>query len=308
MIKTPAIRYILPFLLIAFFGCTQTAPDEPLALTDPIKNLIRICDEEHHFTVIVTPFDHAVWVYLPLEESFLHMKADSKGSSNSSVSTVNPVIKYLDGIYQDGNFHLTYDIAPSKGYAKSYGYTSEFSEDYKSKQRNLLTAIYRAFNEVSDPPEFFVVILADIINGLESRTFIHYEDLKRAYIDPSFHEEYAKRIISEQPLGNAEMIGDRTGESIHKNDITWPEFLSKQMIFRVNFKYQRSAFPPSNDTQAELLNIAADTVSAYDFTNFTSIELHDLNNNTNFSITREDLVGYRSESPSEGRLIHIKFE
>ena len=267
-----------------------------------------MCNEEHNFTVTVTPFDHTVWVYLPLEEGLLHMKANTKGFSNSPVSSVKPTIKFLDGKYQDGNFHLTYDIAPSKGYAKSYGYTSEFSEEYKSKQRNLLTAIYRTFNESSEPPAFFVIVMADIINGLESKTFIHFEDLKRAYIDPSFHEEYAKRIISEQPLGNAEMISDRTGASVSYSDLTWPEFLSKQMIFRINFKYQRSAFPPSNDTQAELLNIAADTVSAYDFTNFTSIELHDLNNNTNFSMTREDLVGYRSEPPSEGRLIHIKFE
>jgi len=301
------IHYIIPFLLIVFLGCAQTAPEEPLVLTDPAKEIIRICQEEHNFTVTIMPFNQTMWVYLPLEEGLLNMKADGKGYSNSAVSAVKPAIKFLDGKYQDGSFHLTHDVAPSKGYAKSYGYTSEFSEEYRSKQRNLLTAIHRAFNEENDPPAFFVVVIADIINGLESKTFIHLEDLKRAYVDQSFHEEYAKRIISEQPIGNAGMVGDQIGKSVNYSDLTWPEFLSKQMVFRINFKYQRSAFPPSNDTRAELLNIAADTIGAYEFTDFTSLELHDLNHNANFSTTREDLVKYRSES-SEGRLIHIKFQ
>ena len=300
-------RYIIPLLFISILGCTQKPVDDPLELSDPLRNLITMCKDEYNIDLIVTPFDNTVWVYLPLEENLFQMKADPKGSQNSRESSVKPTVKFLDGQYTESNFELTYDIAPSKGYAKSYGYTSEFSEEYRSKQRNILTTIYRAFNETDDPPTFFVILIADIVSGLESKTIINFSDLKRAYMDQSFHEEYAKRIISEQPAGNVEIIGDRDGKSIAYSDMTWPTFLSKQMVFRVNFKYQRSAFPPSEDTRLELLNIAADTVTAYEFTDFTSIQLHDLDNETTFETAREDLASYQSES-SKGRLIHIKFQ
>ena len=160
---------------------------------------------------------------------------------------------------------------------------------------------------MKDIPDFFVIIEADITNGLEARVLINLEDLKRAYVDQSFHGEYAKRVISDQPTGNKNIIGDKEGNYIDYKDITWPEFLAKQMIFRINFKYQRSSFPPSDDTLMELLTIAADTVAAYDFTDFTSIKLEDLNARTTQSISQDDLTAYRSEQ-SQGRLIHIKFQ
>jgi len=298
----------LTFLLCIFIvGCSQPESIPTRPLTDPLKELIRICDEEHNFNITVTPFDRTVWIYLPLEESFLQIKADAQGSSNSRKSSVSTTIKFLDGEYRDNDFYLTYDIAPSRGYAKKYGYSSEFSEEYITKQRHVLTAITRVFNDSESPPAFFVIIIADITAGLRARTIVHFGDLKRAYVDPSFHEEYAKRAISEQPVGNMAIVGDRTGASIELSDITWPQFLSKQMVFRINFKYQRSSFPPSENTQMELLNIAADTVAAYDFEDFTSIQLQDLDNNTTTKTTKEDLTSYRSE-PSKGKLIHIKFE
>jgi len=131
-------------------------------------------------------------------------------------------------------------------------------------------------------PDFFVIVGADIVNGLEAQVLFNFEDLKRAYTDQSFYGEYAKRVISEQPYGNIEIIGDKKGNHVKYKSLSWPEFLAKQMVFRVNFKYQRSSFPPSNDTRLELLTIAADTVSAYQFKDFASIELQDLNAQTTF--------------------------
>jgi len=293
--------------LCVLVGCSRKSDLDLLSPSQAHQRFVQLLKDDNDLGVIVNELEHTFWVYLPLETNLFRMKADPKGYSNSAVSTVKPTIQFLNGEHRDGDFYLTYDIAPAKGYAKSYGYTSEFSEEYRNKQRHILTAIYRVFSEAENPPTFFIIVVADIISGLESRTIIHFQDLKRAYVDQSFHEEYTKRIISEQPVGNVGIIGDRTGESIAYSDMTWPEFLSKQMVFRVNFKYQRSAFPPSDDTRIELLNIAADTIAAYDFKDFTSIQLHDLGNAATFSTAREDLAGYRSEPPSKGRLIHIKF-
>ena len=294
--------------LCILISCSRKSDPDLLSPSQAHQRFVQLLKDDNDLDVIVNEFEHTFWIYLPLEENLFRMKADPKGHSNSAESAVKPTIKFLDGKYYDDNFYLSYDIVSAKGYAKSYGYTSEFSEEYRNKQRHILTAIYRTFNETSDPPPFFIIVIADIISGLESRTIIHFQDLKRAYVDPSFQEEYARRIISEQPIGNVGIIDDRTGKSIDYSNMTWPEFLSKQMVFRINFKYLRSAFPPSDDTRMELLNIAADTVVAYNFDDFTSVQLNDLDNGITFSTAKEDLVSYRSDTSSKGRLIHIKFE
>ena len=108
--------------------------------------------------------------------------------------------------------------------------------------------------------------MADIVNGLEARTWLHLNDLKRAYTDQTFHGEYAKRVISEQPFGDPAIIGDALGSHVDFKYISMPEFLSKQMIFRINFKYTRSAFPPTSTPKEEILKAAAETVGSYDFT------------------------------------------
>ena len=247
------------------------------------------------------------------------MKAGQNKAQISTGPVVKPALKFLDGAFGDSSFHITYDIAPEKGYPRSYGYESAFSEKYQQDQRNILSAVYRAFGHFQEPaaggaaadgtPDFFVVVIADIVNGLEARTVFYLTDLKRAYSDPTFYEEYARRVISEQPTGGQEIIGDKQGQHVGFRDLSWGEFLAKQMVYRITFKYQQSGFPPSDDTRAEVLAAAADTVAAYQFTDFRAVRLKDLGAEAGYEISQSDLAAYQSgPSPSAGRLIHIKFE
>jgi len=47
---------------------------------------------------------------------------------------------------------LEYDVEPSKGYAKDFGYTSQFSEHYKTAQRQILAAVSRAYANFEESP------------------------------------------------------------------------------------------------------------------------------------------------------------
>lgn len=303
MIRSLVIAAVLTTIL----GCSPKTKPGALSPSQSHEKLAQILKEENNLDVTMNEFEHTFWIYLPLEENFLQMKAKPQGSINSDQSSVKPGIKFLEGTYHNRNFNLKYDIAPLKSYAKDYGYTSQMSDGYITKQRNILTAIYRAFSDADNPPLFFIIVIADIVNGLETRITIHYHDLIRANMDQTFLVEYSRRAISEQPTGNKAIIGDRTGEYIDYKDITWPEFLAKQMVFRINYKYQQSAFPPSEDTRSELVTIAAQTVGAYDFTDFDALRLHDLSDDSTYTVTGEELSAYASES-SQGRLIHIRFQ
>lgn len=288
-------------------GCAQTPPKK-ISPSEAHQKLVNTLKEEYALDVTTKEFEDTLWMYFPLEENFLNMRVKDKGAAPSSSVASTPVaIHFLEGDFSDRQFTIRYDISPSKVYAKDPGYTLEFTEDYQAKQRNILTAISRAYADAEDGPTFFVLVAADIVRGLETRVFLHIDDLKRAYTDQTFHEEYAKRVISDQPFGDPAAIGDKTGKHVHFYNITLPEFLAKQMTFRINFKYTRSAFPPTGTPEKEILKIAAETVGAYNFTDFDGVQLRNLSDQMTHKVAQEELVQYNIKS-SEGRLIHIRFQ
>ncbi len=331
-------------LLMSLHGCDVTTP-KALSPSEAHHKLVNILKEENNLTVVTKEFDRSLWIYLPFEEGFLELKAKKEqAAAPSPESTSSPTIYFLEGEFNGQDFVIRYDIGSSKKYEKDVGYVSAFSEEYQANQRNILTAISRAYSnfekitgedqlvervpgdvdfvgamknadhkrmvhsyvQTDKAPDIFVIVMADIENGLELRIFLHLTDLRRAYTDPSFHGEYAKRVVSEQPFGDSRIIGDKTGEHVDFHNILLPEFLAKQMLFRINFKYTRSAFPPTDNPKNEILRAAAETVGSYGFNKFGAVELQDLSDGETYRIERKNLAEHE-ETPSEGRLIRIKF-
>ena len=300
--------WIFFFLFLAGAGCSKP-PAPPVQLTDNQQKFLKICREEYGLSIIIHPLENTFWIYLPKEESFLDIKASPEGPRNSKEAQEVPTIKFLDGHFEQGSFHIEYDIESAKIYEKTYGYSSQFTDQYQKDQRNILTAISRAFAEAeSASPDFFIITIADIKKGLEARTTLAFDDLQRTMVDPSFQEEYTRRIIVDYPVGNPQIIGDKKGNHLEYKEMTWPEFLCKQMIYRVQSKYQRSSFPPSADTQPEILKIAAQTIAAYNFQNFESLELNDLGKNSIAVFTKEQLAGFTpKKEPPPGKFHTIYF-
>ncbi len=130
--------------------------------------------------------------------------------------------------------------------------------------------------------------------------------------DPYFQEEYIKRAVTEQPIGNKDIIDDETGTNLESYNLTWGEFLIKQMLHRINFKYTQSAFPPSEKPYLEILNIADTTTSTYGFNDFTGLQLENLRIEDKTKsikfIPKKDIAKYvPKKKPSQGRLYTIHF-
>lgn len=279
-------------------GCSAQTP--PLReLSDAEKKMIEICKNEYQFDVVLKSLNNTVWIYLPRTESFLDLKANEKGPQNSSDPKESLSIKFLNGNFTDGIFKLEYDIGSSKTYAKDYGFATQFSEQYQKDQRNILTAVYRAFSdlhvldknspEAIKTPDFFILVIADITKGIETQTTFYFRDLLRGMSDPLFQEEYTKRFISDYPTGNKDIIFDRRGNHLNIEELTWPKFLIKQIVYRIQYKYQRSAFPPASEAKNEILKIAKETLEAYHFEDFEAIELQDLGDNSSRRIKKSQL-------------------
>ena len=219
--------YSILFLFIVV-GCSK-APIEPktISLTEAQEKFIAILEEESKLEVEVFALPNTIWIYLPVEYDILDFKAKADGPIASSERTEKYAINFLDGEYDNGTYHLSYDIDISKNYAKSYGYDTSYGQKYQDDQRAILTALSRAYADVERDPgdenqlvhrvsgdidfenpkkqathkklvhdyvptervqDFAVIVIANVKRGIETRMTIHLGDLLRAMQDNTFHE------------------------------------------------------------------------------------------------------------------------
>ena len=297
-----------------------------LPLSEAHKKLIRVCKEDFGYDVKVFPLENTVWVYLPLSKSFFDIKATDEGPKSSNTHHDSFTINFLDGVYSTGTFSFEYDIEPSRLYDKSYGYTYSLEELQKA-QGNILRAIKSAYSDseivpenarsangpkdetdyyfkYDNVPEFFVTVIADIEKGLELKTTASYYDISRTLTDPTFSEEYLKRIIVDNTIGSKKIIQDKAGTHLEIKAMTWGDFLAKQIVHRVNYQFLNTAFPPMEKVNEEIFKIVSEAFEVYSFNSFEAIRLHDLQKDTTASVEKAQLYQYKDAKPKSKYFIY----
>ena len=290
------------------------APPQGKTLSQAEIDLKKICRDEFQYTVTTKLLDHTLWVYLPMKDRIVDTKAAEANPAQSPTAKKNS-LSYVDSEFSDKTFNIEFEISPTSR-QRDYGYTSTYTEEYQKVQHNLFTAIARAYFDVGtvpgdvtnpDPqkqashqalvkayvktdklPDFFVVVIADTVKGLETQTLFYIQDLKEYMTGSLPGDEYPKRFINELH-GSQAGIGDMDGKHLDYQDYTWPEFLSRQITARINFKYHASSFPPSSDAMNEMEKIVGETLRAYQFTDFDSLQFKDLKTDSTTTIGRGQL-------------------
>jgi len=309
--------------LLVLTGCFKALPPPNHTRSTADTKFIKICTEEFKLPVVIQPLKTTVWVYLPLTERLFDYQASPKKKSPALEQPVQEkrAINLLEAEFKDPIFSISYDISKTKKYSKDLGYGSAYSDKYQKTQRDILTAAYRAYADIETvpgdiefpndyerdlrhrdlvrayvktdkPPDFLVLVIADITRGIETKMIINFGDLLRGTTDGSFYEEYSRRIVNVEPLGDTAIIDDRAGTHLNLTDVDWPEFLAKQMMGRIRFKYEQSDFPPQDVDANEILKLIHATVSAYSFDKFTGVELHDLGQKKDMSLRKEQLATF----------------
>jgi len=286
--------------LLFVYGCFNLASPPVKEVTEAHEKFIEISKKDLGIEPVLVPLKNTVWIYLPSEKGIIDIKASGAVIPSSNKATISLSLQYVDAYFKDNNFYIEYDISETKKYDKNFGYISSYSTEYQKNQRTILYNIHRAYadletvpgdvqfkDETKDRkhkklvssyiktgmiPDFFVFVIADVIKGLEASTTIYFDDIKKILspISALPLSESTNRYIMDIK-GNKAAIGDTTGKHLDYKEITMPDFLAKQMINRINFKYTRSSFSPGEDTIPELLKIAARTLQLYDYTNFNKL-------------------------------------
>jgi hypothetical protein len=332
MIRSTFTKIFLSILLLISLSRCAPAPVKGVPLTSAQEKLQTILRGEHKIETVLKAFDNTLWIYVPLERNFFQTKASEKNDQGDpKQATESPSIYFLDGKFAENKFVIEYDIGKSRKYTQDYGYDSTYTEEYNTTLRQIFQTITRAYGSAQVNPDnpleffesipgdvemdtshqklvqsyakttrvptFFVIVLADIKSGIEARALITFADLRRAMQDTAFYEEYTRRSVFETPGGNPQIIDDREGKYINYHDISWGEFLTRQIIYRINFKYSRSSLPPSDNPKLEILKVGAETVNGYQFNDFSGIELRDLYTSESLLVGKDRLKEYLQNTP-----------
>lgn len=273
-------RAITIFVIFFLCGCSKVEV-HPISFKEAHDKFLKICEEELSYSLITKQVGETYWIYFPTKEQILTYKTSPEGPSFSNEGKAKPILNFIDVQFKENSFYIEYDIGIQKTYTQSFGYLSSYSDKFQEIQSNILSALQQSFVGAEVPPKFIVLTFSNIETGIEMETIQYFDDFKGAYsIIPTIsQDEYVKRLVSEI-RGNQEAIGDSRGKHIDYRDISMSDFLAKQMVNRINFKFQHSAFPPSENAQEEVLSAVKETLKPYNFTNFDAIYLFNLSSNS----------------------------
>lgn len=312
----PQIVIALCFLFLSLGSCSKapTAPKTITTLSQAQEYFLKICKEELKYDVTIIPDGKTMWVYVPINDGIINFRAASKNQAPKTETKTSWSINFLENTFENKNFIVRYDIAMTKKYDKSATYENKYSDEYNTKQREVLTALTRAYfdvgqknieaplsvgnqrnsqtdsklvekmvrNPVTFPkdevaPEFFVMVFADIKSGIAIKSISYFNDMKMALSNPPAltSDEYGKRFVYEL-FGDEDLIGDKTGSRLKTEEMTLGNFLAKQIENRIKFQFTQSGFPPTGEVQDEIWNTIAETCRLYNFSDFEKIKLTDL--------------------------------
>lgn len=307
-------------VLMSLVSCSKPEPKPSLTLSEANQKFLKLCREDYNLDPKVKFLGNTVHIYLPLEHDIISLKANGFPRISQNGEKKRNIL-FLNAIFQDNSFIISYHIQPFKKYAIDQGYGSTYDQRYTKKQRFLMQALTRAYNEldqedapgdinyydarkqethkevvrfkpIKNSPDFIVVTITDVKKGIETTTTFHYTDYKYISMGRLPMDEYFKRIISSAG-GNINAIGDHAGEHVNYKDITWPEFIAKQITNRIKFKYEQSGFPPTTADKDEILKVVNEAINAYNFDNFETVRLENLADGDVMVFEKEQLETFK---------------
>lgn len=327
-------------------GCERKQPAPELPTSPAHAKLLTTLEKEYNIHALTKALPNTLWIYIPLEKTFFEVSVSDKGPQRSPDSISEMNLLYLDGKFEEGFFNVEFDVGQSKKYVDDKGIQSKYSEEYSRISRNLTTAINSAYGEIERKvgtneyiekiagdidfageqkntthktlvqshvlhevkvPDFIVVVIADIEKGIETSSLFYLQDLRRAYTDHTFIEEFTKRTVGEPPIGHAIIIGDRDGLHVDYHDVTWNEFLMKQILYRIRFQYQMSSHKPESGDFEIFKDITRQVLQAYPHRDYQGVKFLNLGSKKRSQLNVGDIPPYQDvDKKDPGRIQNIK--
>ena len=292
--RTGISTSILSVFLCLIVGCAPPSQAPLASRSAADEKFLKICREEHGIEIHITPLEQTLWIFVPVDIPIFEFRTKENSPLGSQGVKRESALAYLDGYFQDNIFHIDYDVFPMTKSGKDPGYGPNYTDEFNKIKNNVFSAITQTYFDLentSQIPSFMVLVIADIKRGVEIKLTFYTEDFKK-YLSQSLPpEEYLQRQLVDS-WGNPSIVDDAQGKHLAYRNVEWPEFLTKQILNRINFKFKESSFPPGENTNSEILKIVYLATHNYDFTAFEEVELTDVRSQKKYLYTKADLKNY----------------
>jgi hypothetical protein len=283
-LKSSAKRALsLCALLCLVAGCSYSS--KPSYRKEIIASSIQtICKEEYQINVKAVLVGSTLWVYVPVEDMFIKNTKQEK-------YTEKFIIQYNQAAFQEGLLKLEYLIkaVPEKEKPQEYKYNKKVLEKVRNVLKVIQRVIFSMERHSQGNPQFFCLVVADIKNAFETKELFYEPDLKKATYNFISWSEYQHRATQEALVSGA-ILGDKEGAHVEYKDITFREFITRQIDHRIRLKFQKPEVDTNVDIDKEITKIVASTINAYGFKDFSVAELNNLLTNNKTALPRAELL------------------
>jgi len=310
---------LLRILLIFFIGINVSCTSKKIAIarptpTDLQRTFETKCHKDYNLNVSARLVGKTFWIYAPTDKPLFDFSAEPPTPPDPLKKPAKYDLLYINGTYKDGAYRFQYDVVPKiKSEMQNEGIRNGGTDYFTKLYNNLFTAVTETLLDPKLPVSFVVIYITDIKKGIECRFTFYLEDYRMLSVEGIPMDEFQKRELQEEK-GSTEYIGDQVGQHLEYSDIRMPDFLAKQIVNRIRYKFTQSDFPPQQNYEETILSIIADTNHYYHFTDFKEVHTEDIRTKKKMSLTPQQLSIFtedkikNTDEKSNGKLIHIIFE
>ncbi|MBF0123547.1 MAG: hypothetical protein HQL21_09145, partial [Candidatus Omnitrophica bacterium] len=291
-----SLRFSFLFLIFAL-ACNQSGcgwmKDKTYTPREAEAKLVTFCQKEGNIAITTRMVNQTQWIYLAITDPLFGVKPSSDPGAKPERKTTPYALLSLDSAFnEDRKFSYTYDIVPDVLPADAGTYGMNYNEAYTKKKQIIYQGLQEIFFNVKevDAPQFFVVMIADITQGVATKNTFFLRDLKE-FMTGAIYEEYYLRELNEV-IGDKNLIGDRNGRTLSYKPVTWTEFLTEQIKNRIRFKFTQSDFKPQTAPDREIVTIVANALRLYPFQDFTGLYLYNRREKKEQIFTKEQLKAF----------------
>jgi hypothetical protein len=273
--------------IFACLGCsTSFAPT--YSKSEVEKAIPRILSAEYKEDAVVRLSGSTLWMYLPLEDIFEKAEKPEKFLEKFIIEQNN--VKFRADQVRCAYLIKT---VPEREKSQEYVFNKKAQEKISNSIQVLRRVILSMNRRERDEMRFFILVAADIKNGLELTETIYAQDLIKVtygFISP---DEYRHRVSINSAL-SLSVVGDKAGKHIEYKDMTLREFIARQIVHRVTLKFQKPEVEQNVDVDKEVARIISETLNIYKMRNISRAWLDNLFTKSKVELTHSQIYNNRN--------------
>ncbi len=285
-----AVRDLVALLglgLLVFCGCTTSTA--PTYTTRDIANTYeKIIRDEYKTNAHARLVGKTLWVYLPVDKLF----DKTSGKDPNDLIKERFEVQENKASLSDGLLSVEYlvkPIIPEREKDQGYKLNKDALDKITDAMEVMRRIIFSLDPKMRDEVQFYVLLAADVSNGLELSETIYYKDMIKVMYRLISPGEYHHRVPMKSGL-LPEAIGNRTGQGIDFPELGFDSFICQQIEHRIGLKFQKPEVKQGIDMDKEIEKVVLETLRIYGFQDFRVGELTNLFTNGRMHVDPDDAL------------------